>query len=169
MRSIQGPWLLYDNRDAIRTRCTISAGARTKGGASGWTGQLDCRLRRRTTISCPATYLERAGLTHYREANAPWKLRQPVGRLDADDEAGELEPRLPVRRLVVGGALSRSRTNSVSCSVHIAASFCTRSGCAAARSRCSQRSLLRSYNSQGPFRPVATNFQSPTRIARLLL
>jgi hypothetical protein len=65
--------------------------------------------------------------------------------------------------IVAGAPAAKGRSPT------IAASFCTRSGCAAARSCCSQRSLLKSYNSQGPFLPVAISFQSPARIARLSL
>ena len=57
---------------------------------------------------------------------------------------------------------------AVPCAFHIAASVCTRPGC------CCQivlfaAILLKSYNSQGPFLPVAISFQSPARIARLSL
>src|SRR3954449_5894861 len=65
------------------------------------------------------------------------------------------------------GAFSRTAVNRSSIAFHLPESLVARLVCALARFFCSDRSLERSYSSQGPSSPVAISFQSPSRIARL--
>jgi arylsulfatase A-like enzyme len=80
VRSIRGPWLLYDNQtDPYQMHNLIG-----KGEAKDLQARLDrdlnAELKRRKDEFLPAsTYLQRAGLSHYREANvkigrhpSPW-------------------------------------------------------------------------------------------------
>lgn len=72
VRSIEGPWLLYDNeRDPFQMH-----NLRGKGEARElqrrMDGALDAKLRERKDEFLPAAeYVKRAGLGHYREVNVP--------------------------------------------------------------------------------------------------
>lgn len=72
VRSIRGPWLLYDNlRDPYQMHnlCGRPAGAVVQAAMDR---QLDARLRELHDDFLPAKdYIERAGVGHYREVNAP--------------------------------------------------------------------------------------------------
>ncbi len=72
IRSIRGPWLLYDNeRDPFQMHnlCGQSEHRRLQ---SRMDRDLDATLRRRKDDFLPASqYARRAGVTHYRELNVP--------------------------------------------------------------------------------------------------
>jgi arylsulfatase A-like enzyme len=72
VRSIRGPWLLYDNdADPYQMR-NLAGKAEAKDLEARMERQLSAELKRRKDDFLPAaTYLERAGLSHYREANVP--------------------------------------------------------------------------------------------------
>jgi arylsulfatase A-like enzyme len=69
IRSIGGPWLLYDNqKDPYQMHNLIAANKLR----SDLDRQLDAELRRRKDEFLPAkAYLTKAGLTHYKEVNEP--------------------------------------------------------------------------------------------------
>jgi arylsulfatase A-like enzyme len=72
IRSIHGPWLLYDNLHDPYQMHNLVNDARVR---TGFDKQLDAELRRRGDDFLPAqAYLDQAGLTHYKEVN------EPVGR-----------------------------------------------------------------------------------------
>jgi arylsulfatase A-like enzyme len=72
VRSIHGPWLLYDNRADPYQMNNLAAAAAARGLLMGLDRQLDAELRARKDGFLPAhEYLARAGLTHYKEANVP--------------------------------------------------------------------------------------------------
>jgi len=72
VRSIQGPWLLYDNeRDPFQMHnlCGKSESAKIHMALER---QLDARLRSLKDEFLPASeYIKRAGVGHYREVNVP--------------------------------------------------------------------------------------------------
>jgi arylsulfatase A-like enzyme len=72
VRSIHGPWLLYDNQKdpyQMRNLCNHPEHKELQGRLDR---ALDARLRKLGDEFLPGkTYLERAGLTHYQEANVP--------------------------------------------------------------------------------------------------
>ena len=72
VRSIQGPWLLYDNRHdpyQMRNLCNQPAAAAVQGLLDR---QLSARLRELKDDFLPAKeYLQRIGAAHYREVNVP--------------------------------------------------------------------------------------------------
>lgn len=72
VRSIRGPWLLYDNQvDPFQMR-NLAGRPEAREAQSRLERELDAELKRRKDDFLPAaTYLERAGLSHYREANVP--------------------------------------------------------------------------------------------------
>jgi arylsulfatase A-like enzyme len=69
IRSIHGPWLLYDNlHDPYQMHNQVT----NNGLRTQLDRQLDAELRVRGDDFLPArTYLSNAGLTHYKEANVP--------------------------------------------------------------------------------------------------
>lgn len=71
VRSIQGPWLLYDNQaDPYQKRNLIGV-PEGKELAGRLSGQLDAELKRRKDEFLPAArYVERIGVGHYAEVNA---------------------------------------------------------------------------------------------------
>jgi arylsulfatase A-like enzyme len=78
VRSIRGPWLLYDNQaDPFQKHNLIGKDRELEARMER---ELTAELKRRKDDFLPAsTYLERAGLSHYREANvkigrhpSPW-------------------------------------------------------------------------------------------------
>jgi len=69
IRSINGPWLLYDNQADPYQMHNLIKTARLRAALNG---QLDEELRARRDEFLPAReYLERAGLSHYKEVNVP--------------------------------------------------------------------------------------------------
>lgn len=72
VRSIHGPWLLYDNEKDPYQMHNLCGKAEHKAIQSKLDKALDARLKLVKDDFLPGkTYLERAGLTHYREANMP--------------------------------------------------------------------------------------------------
>ncbi len=72
VRSIHGPWLLYDNGSDPFQKHNLAGGAQARGLQAELDRALDAELRTRKDDFLPArTYLENAHLTHYREANVP--------------------------------------------------------------------------------------------------
>jgi arylsulfatase A-like enzyme len=80
VRSIRGPWLLYDNeRDPFQMH-NLCGGGEHKDLQSRLDRALDETLRRRNDGFLPAAeYIKRAGVGHYREVNvavgrhaSPW-------------------------------------------------------------------------------------------------
>ncbi|MBE3072915.1 MAG: sulfatase [Acidobacteria bacterium] len=72
VRSIHGPWLLYDNEKDAYQMHNLCGQAAHKALQSKLDKALDARLRRVNDDFLPGrVYLERAGLTHYEEANVP--------------------------------------------------------------------------------------------------
>ena len=69
VRSIHGPWLLYDNQtDPFQMHNLIGKSAELQ---SRLDGELDAELKRRKDDFLPAAdYIRRAGVGHYREVNA---------------------------------------------------------------------------------------------------
>ena len=81
VRSIHGPWLLYDNRsDPFQKRNLIGV-SEARGLQFSLNRRLDAELRKRRDDFLPAhDYLEKAHLTHYREVNVPiGSARSPWG------------------------------------------------------------------------------------------
>ncbi len=81
VRSTEGPWLLYDNQsDPYQKRNLIGSTAHVEIQKS-LESELQLHLRRVGDEFLPAaTYLSRAGLAHYREANVPvGHMRSPWG------------------------------------------------------------------------------------------
>ena len=80
MRSIHGPWLLYDNRTDPYQMHNLCGKSEPKNLQSRLDRDLDAELKRRKDDFLPsAEYLRRAGLAHYLEANvkvgrhpSPW-------------------------------------------------------------------------------------------------
>jgi arylsulfatase A-like enzyme len=81
VRSINGAWLLYDNRaDPYQMHNLVKTGA-ARGLRSVLDRQVDAELRARHDDFLPANeYLARTGLTHYKEAHvsvghavSPWE------------------------------------------------------------------------------------------------
>jgi arylsulfatase A-like enzyme len=80
VRSIRGPWLLYDNEADPYQMRTLVGKPEAKALQARMERELSAELKRRKDDFLPAaTYLERAGLSHYREANvkvgrhpSPW-------------------------------------------------------------------------------------------------
>ncbi|HKE28234.1 MAG TPA: sulfatase [Bryobacteraceae bacterium] len=72
VRSILGPWLLYDNRrDPFQMR-NLCGKSEHKGLQRELDQALDVQLRRRKDDFLPAAqYIKRAGVGHYREVNVP--------------------------------------------------------------------------------------------------
>ena len=72
IRSINGPWLLYDNHEDPYQLHNLMNAAGARGVWTTLDGQLDRELRVRRDDFLPAhEYLARAGLTHYKEAHVP--------------------------------------------------------------------------------------------------
>lgn len=85
VRSIHGPWLLYDNQtDPYQMRNLINQ-PESRALQAQLDGDLDHELRRRKDDFLPAqTYVRRAGLAHYREVNVPiGKHPSPWGDWDS--------------------------------------------------------------------------------------
>ena len=86
VRSVKGPWLLYDNETDPYQMNNLCGRAEHKAVLSRLDGELDRRLRAVKDDFLPGqTYLERAGLAHYKEANAavgscvsPWGDWKPT-------------------------------------------------------------------------------------------
>ena len=80
VRSIRGPWLLYDNQADPYQMHNLVGKSEAKALQSRLDGELDAELKRRKDDFLPAAeYLRRTGLAHYREANtkigrhpSPW-------------------------------------------------------------------------------------------------
>jgi arylsulfatase A-like enzyme len=72
VRSIHGPWLLYDNEaDPFQKRNLVGTSAAQKL-QSQMDRSLDAELRKRKDDFLPArVYLEKSNLAHYREVNVP--------------------------------------------------------------------------------------------------
>ena len=72
VRSIHGPWLLYDNQaDPYQMRNLVGKGE-AKHLQSRLDRELDAELKRRKDDFLPAAeYIRRAGVGHYREVNVP--------------------------------------------------------------------------------------------------
>jgi arylsulfatase A-like enzyme len=78
VRSIHGPWLLYDNRaDPFQMRNLVGK----SDVQAKLDRELDAELKRRGDDFLPAArYVERAGIGHYRELNVPiGKHKSPWG------------------------------------------------------------------------------------------
>jgi arylsulfatase A-like enzyme len=72
VRSIHGPWLLYDNQADPFQMHNLIGKPEAKALQSRLDRALDAELKRRKDDFLPAaTYLSRAGLSQYREANVP--------------------------------------------------------------------------------------------------
>jgi arylsulfatase A-like enzyme len=72
VRSIQGPWLLYDNEKDPYQMHNLIGSAGSRGLRDAFDRQLDRELRRRRDDFLPAhKYLEQASLTHYKETLVP--------------------------------------------------------------------------------------------------
>ena len=72
VRSIHGPWLLYDNQADPFQMHNLIGKPEAQALQSRLDRALDAELKRRKDEFLPAaTYLSRAGLSHYREANVP--------------------------------------------------------------------------------------------------
>ena len=72
VRSIHGPWLLYDNQADPFQMHNLVGKPEAKALQSRLDRALDAELKRRKDEFLPAAiYLSRAGLSHYREANVP--------------------------------------------------------------------------------------------------
>jgi len=92
VRSIHGPWLLYDNQTDPYQMHNLIGKSEAKDLQARLNRDLDAELKRRKDDFLPAAdYLKRAGLTHYREANvkigrhpSPWgdwdSTLQPQGQ-----------------------------------------------------------------------------------------
>jgi arylsulfatase A-like enzyme len=72
VRSIRGPWLLYDNQRDPHQMRNLCGKPEHKETQSRLDRALDARLKELKDDFLPgAEYLKRDGLTHYREANVP--------------------------------------------------------------------------------------------------
>jgi arylsulfatase A-like enzyme len=72
VRSIDGPWLLYDNQIDPYQMHNLITTARARGLRTVLDRQLDTELRARKDDFLPANeYLAQAGLTHYKETRVP--------------------------------------------------------------------------------------------------
>ncbi len=72
VRSIRGPWLLYDNQSDPYQMRNLCGRGEHKQLQSQLDGALNARLAERRDDFLPASeYLRRATLAHYREANSP--------------------------------------------------------------------------------------------------
>ena len=80
VRSIHGPWLLYDNQTDPYQMHNLIGKPEGKELLARLDPELDTELKRRKDDFLPASeYLRRAGLSHYREVNvqigrhpSPW-------------------------------------------------------------------------------------------------
>ncbi len=73
VRSIRGPWLLYDNQEDPYQMHNLVEVAGSRALREQLNRQLDAELRRRNDEFLPAAeYLKQDGLTHYKEPNVPW-------------------------------------------------------------------------------------------------
>ena len=85
VRSIRGPWLLYDNeRDPFQMH-NLCGKTEHKGLQARLDRALDVELRRRSDeFLSSAEYVKRAGVGHYREVNVPiGRHRSPWGDWDS--------------------------------------------------------------------------------------
>ena len=85
VRSIRGPWLLYDNlRDPYQMH-NLCGQPEHKDLQARFDKALDAALRRRKDDFLPAAeYIRRAGLGHYGEVNVPvGRQRSPWGDWDS--------------------------------------------------------------------------------------
>jgi len=72
VRSIEGPWLLYDNREDPYQMHNLCNKSEAKSIQAALDKQLDSRLRAVNDDFLPAReYVARAGVGHYREVNVP--------------------------------------------------------------------------------------------------
>jgi arylsulfatase A-like enzyme len=72
VRSILGPWLLYDNRRDPFQMHNLCGKSEHKALQRQLDQALDVQLRRRKDDFLPAAqYIKRAGVGHYREVNVP--------------------------------------------------------------------------------------------------
>ncbi len=72
VRSIHGPWLLYDNRSDPFQMHNLCGRSEHRDLQSRLDRSLDLMLRRRNDDFLPAAeYVKRAGVGHYREVNVP--------------------------------------------------------------------------------------------------
>jgi arylsulfatase A-like enzyme len=92
IRSIHGPWLLYDNAVDPYQMNNLVAAAGHRKLRRDLDSLLDAEFRRRHDEFLPAeTYLEGAGLTHYKEPKCTGgSCRKPMGRLGIH-RAGEFK------------------------------------------------------------------------------
>ena len=85
VRSIHGPWLLYDNQaDPFQMR-NLAGRAEAKDLQARLDRELDARLKQRKDDFLPAAeYVRRAGVGHYREVNVKvGRHRSPWGDWDS--------------------------------------------------------------------------------------
>jgi arylsulfatase A-like enzyme len=89
VRSIHGPWLLYDNQSDPYQMRNLTGKAEARTLQSRLDRELDAELKRRKDDFLPAAeYARRAGVTHYREVNVPiGHVIQPLGGLAIDPAA----------------------------------------------------------------------------------
>ncbi len=72
VRSIHGPWLLYDNRKDPYQKQNLLGNSQYRDVQSGLERRLDERLKSIGDEFLPGSrYIERAGASHYQEVNAP--------------------------------------------------------------------------------------------------
>jgi len=117
VRSIQGPWLLYDNRRDPYQMHNLCGQPQARGIQAALDAELNGWLRRLGDQFLPAAdYLRRDHLEHYVEtqfpigrARSPWgdwesTLAKPTGPLSIDSAFGELLDN-PTARQIVGKEL----------------------------------------------------------------
>lgn len=117
VRSIQGPWLLYDNRRDPHQMHNLCGLPKTRAVQAALDAELNAWLRRLDDQFLPAAdYLRRDRLTQYLEpqfpighARSPWgdwesTLAKPTGPLSIDSAFGELLDN-PVARQIVAREL----------------------------------------------------------------
>ena len=89
VRSIHGPWLLYDNRGDAYQMHNLCGQAAARETQTQLDGELDAMLKQRGDDFLPAAeYVKRAGVGHYREVNQPvGHTRSAWGDWESTDRA----------------------------------------------------------------------------------